>query len=244
MEFDEVREYVPGDDVRTIDWNVTARIGDPFVKSFVEERELTVMLLVDLSASRPVRLAGAAQARDWRPRSRRCSRSARDPQQRPRRARPVHRPGRALRAAAEGPQPRAAGDRARSSRFEPARQRHRPRPRARLPDRVSRRRVGHFLLSDFLAERLRAFASAYPPPRPDPDLHRRPARGRAAEGRPAHPARSRDRPAGPGRYRQRGRAPAGSRAPRGGRPQPASVCSARSGSTRSRSRPINPTSSP
>jgi uncharacterized protein (DUF58 family) len=51
MEFDEVREYVPGDEVRTIDWNVTARMGHPFVKRFVEERELTVMLLVDASAS-------------------------------------------------------------------------------------------------------------------------------------------------------------------------------------------------
>ncbi len=51
MEFDEVREYQPGDDVRTIDWNVTARMGHPFVKRFVEERELTVMLLVDASSS-------------------------------------------------------------------------------------------------------------------------------------------------------------------------------------------------
>jgi uncharacterized protein (DUF58 family) len=51
MEFAEVREYVPGDDVRTIDWNVTARMGQPFVKKYIEERELTVMLLVDLSAS-------------------------------------------------------------------------------------------------------------------------------------------------------------------------------------------------
>jgi uncharacterized protein (DUF58 family) len=51
MEFDEVRPYVPGDDVRTIDWNVTARTGEPHVKRFVEERELTVMLLVDISAS-------------------------------------------------------------------------------------------------------------------------------------------------------------------------------------------------
>ena len=51
MEFDEVREYQPGDEIRTIDWNVTARMGHPFVKSFVEERELTVMLVVDLSAS-------------------------------------------------------------------------------------------------------------------------------------------------------------------------------------------------
>ncbi len=51
IEFAEVREYAPGDDVRTIDWNVTARFGKPFVKQFMEERELTVMLLVDLSGS-------------------------------------------------------------------------------------------------------------------------------------------------------------------------------------------------
>ncbi|MBK7188096.1 MAG: DUF58 domain-containing protein [bacterium] len=51
MEFREVREYVPGDDVRAIDWNVTARTGDPFVKLYDEERELTVMLAVDLSRS-------------------------------------------------------------------------------------------------------------------------------------------------------------------------------------------------
>jgi len=49
--FEEVREYQPGDDIRSIDWNVTARMGHPFVKRFVEERELTLMLLVDLSAS-------------------------------------------------------------------------------------------------------------------------------------------------------------------------------------------------
>ena len=51
IEFEEVREYQPGDDIRTIDWNVTARTGRPFVKKFVEERELTVMLVVDLSGS-------------------------------------------------------------------------------------------------------------------------------------------------------------------------------------------------
>jgi uncharacterized protein (DUF58 family) len=51
MEFDEVREYQVGDEVRSIDWNVTARMGHPYVKRFVEERELTVMFLVDLSAS-------------------------------------------------------------------------------------------------------------------------------------------------------------------------------------------------
>ena len=51
MEFAEVREYQPGDDIRSIDWNVTARFGHPFVKIFEEERELTVMLLVDMSGS-------------------------------------------------------------------------------------------------------------------------------------------------------------------------------------------------
>jgi len=51
MNFDEVREYQPGDDVRSIDWNVTARMNHPFVKKFVEERELTVVLVVDLSGS-------------------------------------------------------------------------------------------------------------------------------------------------------------------------------------------------
>lgn len=51
MQFEEVREYTPGDDVRTIDWNVTARAGKPYIKRFVEEREMTLMLLVDMSAS-------------------------------------------------------------------------------------------------------------------------------------------------------------------------------------------------
>lgn len=51
MAFSEVREYTPGDDVRTIDWNVTARLRTPYVKVFEEERELTVMILVDVSAS-------------------------------------------------------------------------------------------------------------------------------------------------------------------------------------------------
>jgi len=51
MEFSDVREYAPGDEVRSIDWNVTARVGRPFVKVFEEERELTVILVVDASAS-------------------------------------------------------------------------------------------------------------------------------------------------------------------------------------------------
>lgn len=51
MEFDEVRQYQPGDDIRTIDWNVTARTGDCFIKRYCEERELTVLFVVDVSAS-------------------------------------------------------------------------------------------------------------------------------------------------------------------------------------------------
>src|SRR3972149_2689669 len=51
MEFAEVREYVPGDDIRTIDWNVTARSEKPFVKKYIEERELTVVFIVDGSHS-------------------------------------------------------------------------------------------------------------------------------------------------------------------------------------------------
>ena len=51
IDFEEVREYQPGDEVRTIDWNVTAKMGNPFVKQYREERELTIMLAVDVSAS-------------------------------------------------------------------------------------------------------------------------------------------------------------------------------------------------
>ncbi len=51
MEFQEVREYLEGDEIRSIDWNVTARMGEPFIKKFVEEREMTVFILVDVSAS-------------------------------------------------------------------------------------------------------------------------------------------------------------------------------------------------
>jgi uncharacterized protein (DUF58 family) len=61
MDFDEVREYSPGDEVRTIDWNVTARAGRPFVKKFSEERELTIFLVVDVSASGNFGSAGQAK---------------------------------------------------------------------------------------------------------------------------------------------------------------------------------------
>lgn len=62
IEFSEVREYQPGDDVRLIDWNVTARMGAPYVKKYVEERELTVMLALDVSASTGVGTQGRSKA--------------------------------------------------------------------------------------------------------------------------------------------------------------------------------------
>lgn len=52
LEFSDVREYQPGDDVRAIDWNVTARRGRPFIKEFVEERQLSALVIVDLSGSK------------------------------------------------------------------------------------------------------------------------------------------------------------------------------------------------
>jgi uncharacterized protein (DUF58 family) len=58
MEFEEVRPYVPGDEVRDLDWNVTARLGSPYVKRFVEERELSVLLVVDISRSMRFGTAG------------------------------------------------------------------------------------------------------------------------------------------------------------------------------------------
>ena len=61
IEFDEVRPYVPGDDVRTIDWNVTARMGQPYVKRYVEERQLTLMLMADVSASQDFGSAGRSK---------------------------------------------------------------------------------------------------------------------------------------------------------------------------------------
>jgi len=51
IEFSEVREYLPGDDIRSIDWNVTARMGHPYIKKFEEERELSIMFVVDASGS-------------------------------------------------------------------------------------------------------------------------------------------------------------------------------------------------
>ena len=89
MNFDEVREYQPGDDVRAIDWNVTARMNHPFIKKFVEERELTLMLRRGCERLGPVRLARAVQARTGR-RDRLRARLLRHPQQRQGRPDPVH----------------------------------------------------------------------------------------------------------------------------------------------------------
>ena len=61
VEFDEVRPYIPGDDVRTIDWNVTARMGVPYVKRYIDERQLTVMLMIDISASQDFGSAGRSK---------------------------------------------------------------------------------------------------------------------------------------------------------------------------------------
>ena len=62
IEFSEVREYVPGDDVRAIDWNVTARAQKPFIKQYIEERELTLMILCDVSGAKPKSEAAAELA--------------------------------------------------------------------------------------------------------------------------------------------------------------------------------------
>jgi uncharacterized protein (DUF58 family) len=63
VEFAEVREYEPGDDIRSIDWNVTARAGHPFVKRFIEERQLTILLCIDASASTRFGTVGRSKAR-------------------------------------------------------------------------------------------------------------------------------------------------------------------------------------
>ena len=63
MNFDEFRQYDFGDEVRSIDWNVTARMGEPYVRKYIEERELTVMLLIDVSASGSLRQRECQQER-------------------------------------------------------------------------------------------------------------------------------------------------------------------------------------
>ena len=73
MAFSEVRQYQPGDDVRQIDWNVSARMNDPYIKLFTEEREMTVFLVVDMSGSGDFASRGQKSGR-WRPSWPRCLR--------------------------------------------------------------------------------------------------------------------------------------------------------------------------
>lgn len=90
IEFSEVREYTPEDDVRDIDWNVTARMGSPFIKKYSEERELTVMLAVDASAS-GLFGAGEKDKREQMIEAAAASRVQRHPQQRQGRAPDLYR---------------------------------------------------------------------------------------------------------------------------------------------------------
>ncbi len=107
IEFAEVRPYLVGDDVRTIDWNVSARTGEPYVKLFEEEREQTLVLVVDVSGSEDFG-SGESAKRDLAAEVCAVLGFSALRQRRPRRPRPVHRLGRALRAAVEGQAPRAA----------------------------------------------------------------------------------------------------------------------------------------
>ena len=150
VEFAEVREYQPGDDIRTIDWNVTARLGSAFVKRYLEERELTVVFVVDRSASGGFGSRGA-HARRPRRGSGRGARLRGRAQQRSGRLAPRDRPGRVVHPTAQGPaarapgHQRAAGVRARRARHRPGRGAQHARalpppprghlPRLRLPDR-------------------------------------------------------------------------------------------------------------
>ena len=108
VEFAEVREYQPGDDIRSIDWNVTARLGAAYVKRHLEERELTVMFAVDYSASGTVRQPAPRQGRH-RARGGGGAGARRRPEQRSDRCAVLHRSRRALHPAAEGTTPRAPG---------------------------------------------------------------------------------------------------------------------------------------
>ena len=107
LSFEEVREYQPGDDVRTIDWNVTARVGHPFIKRFVEERRLTLLLVVDVSASQKFGsglLTKRAAAAELAALLALC----RSQQQRPRRPDWVHRYHRAVRSSQQRASPRSS----------------------------------------------------------------------------------------------------------------------------------------
>jgi len=185
MDFDEVREYSPGDEVRTIDWNVTARAGRPFVKKFTEERELTILLLVDISASGNFGSA-ALSKRDlprnspafWpSPPSATATRSACCST--PTASNATSRRKKAGARSARG---------ARHSLSHARRARHRHRQALDVANHVLHRRAIVFLISDFQSPAIREHArrpaprdaSDQPPPRP----HRGADPGSAREGTP------------------------------------------------------------
>ena len=159
MAFSEVRQYQPGDDIRSIDWNVTARMNEPYVKVFTEERELTVMLLVDVSASEEF---GSREQRKARAR------------RRGRRAARVLAPSRTTTAWGSSSSPtgsrsscrRKKGTQARAAADQ--RDPHLPAAGAGAPTsplgldylrQVAKRKAVTFLISDFLARGLRAAAA-------------------------------------------------------------------------------------
>ena len=148
MEFAEVREYMPGDDIRTIDWNVTARSGAPFVKKYVEERELTVMLVVDLSAS-GVFGSGAQLKREMAAEICSILAFSATKQQRQGRLHLVHRRRRAVHPAAEGQAARAARH-PRAALLPAAGPGNRSLAVLQFVGRVLKRRSVVFLVSDFL----------------------------------------------------------------------------------------------
>ena len=216
MDFDEVREYSPGDEVRTIDWNVTARAGRTFVKKFTEERELTILLLVDISASGNFGSARHGEARSGGG-ARERPRLLRHPQQRQGRPGAVHRPHRTLPAAEEGPAPRAARG-ARHSLSHARRAAGTDTVKALdVVNHVLHRRAIVFLISDFVAPGDPSAVRAALLPRHAPDQSpprsgRRARRGSAREGAPRrrHPGAGGcgDRRGHRTRYRQRRRAQA------------------------------------
>ena len=211
MEFAEVREYAPGDDVRTIDWNVTARMDAPYVKKYVEERDLTLLLLVDLSGSQSLRLALPAQAR-LRGRAGRGAGLLGGGQPGPRGRGAVHRPRRGLRRAPRGPGPRAA-HRARPAGAGARGPRHRPRAppcasragccagAASWPSSPTSRTTGYERALGILRARHDVIA-----------LHLwDPGEAEIPDGRPGGPARSRDGRAARGGHVRPRRAPPAAR---------------------------------
>ena len=201
LSFEEVREYQPGDDVRTIDWNVTARTGHPFIKRYVEERELTMLLVVDVSASQRfgtgllTKRAAAAElaallrsvrsatttASGWSRSRRRSSGSCRRTRDR-------------------GTSCGCSATSSRSSRRSPA---PTSPPALDYVVKVQRRRAIVFAIGDFLGTGLReSLPPGGPQARPDRGSHLRPARTRMARGRARPAAGRRERPGTVNRHRR------------------------------------------